>query len=189
MAKQEEIIYGQHAVKHALLKHPENILCLWLQLDKNIKGPVADILAIAERQKIEIEYISKQALDRHTDNAVHQGLAIKRRVSPVNVLTGLDEILAIGQTKPLLLLLLDGVQDPHNLGACLRTANAAAVDAVIIPKNKAVSVNATVRKVASGATEHTPVISVTNLSRCIRQLQEAGSWVVGTGDDAKQSLY
>jgi 23S rRNA (guanosine2251-2'-O)-methyltransferase len=89
----------------------------------------------------------------------------------------------------MLLLVLDGVQDPHNLGACLRTANAAGVNAVILPRDRAVAVTPAVRKVAAGAAEITPVITVTNLARSLRELREAGVWTVGTDDKADQSLY
>jgi 23S rRNA (guanosine2251-2'-O)-methyltransferase len=88
-----------------------------------------------------------------------------------------------------LLLVLDGIQDPHNLGACLRTADACAVDAVIIPRDRAVKVNATVRKVAAGGAESVPVIEVTNITRSLKDLQQAGVWVFGTSETATDSLY
>jgi 23S rRNA (guanosine2251-2'-O)-methyltransferase len=88
-----------------------------------------------------------------------------------------------------LILVLDGIQDPHNLGACLRTANAAGVNAVVIPGDRAVGVNATVRKVASGAAEHTPVVTVTNLSRALTQLKQAGVWCFGLSESASADIY
>jgi 23S rRNA (guanosine2251-2'-O)-methyltransferase len=88
-----------------------------------------------------------------------------------------------------LFLVLDGVQDPHNLGACLRTADAVGVRAVILPKDRAVGLNETVRKVACGAAENTPVIHVTNLSRALREMQDAGIWVIGTVDEAENTIY
>ena len=88
-----------------------------------------------------------------------------------------------------LLLVLDGVQDPHNLGACLRTADACGVDAVIIPRDRAVKVNATVRKVAAGGAESVPVIEVTNIARSLKDLQKAGVWIFGTSDNAADNLY
>ncbi|HWR83611.1 MAG TPA: 23S rRNA (guanosine(2251)-2'-O)-methyltransferase RlmB [Candidatus Deferrimicrobium sp.] len=91
--------------------------------------------------------------------------------------------------KPPFLLILDGVQDPHNLGACLRTADAAGIHAVIVPKDRAVSLTDTVRRVACGAAERLPLVSVTNLARTLKQLKDAGVWLVGTADDAAQSLY
>ena len=98
-----------------------------------------------------------------------------------------DQILEQNPTP--LFLLLDGVQDPHNLGACLRTADAVGVNAVIIPKDRSVSINSTVVKVASGAAYSVPVVSVTNLSRTIRHMQKAGVWFVGTDGEATESLY
>ncbi len=102
-----------------------------------------------------------------------------------------DDLFAIlGSLKePPFLLLLDCVQDPHNLGACLRSADAAGVHAVVAPKDRAVSLTETVRKVACGAAEHVPLVTVTNLARTLKQLKEAGLWLVGTADDATQSLY
>jgi 23S rRNA (guanosine2251-2'-O)-methyltransferase len=88
-----------------------------------------------------------------------------------------------------LLLVLDGIQDPHNLGACLRTADACGVDAVIIPRDRAVKVNATVRKVAAGGAESVPIIEVTNIARSLKQLKQAGVWIFGTTDTARDSLY
>jgi 23S rRNA (guanosine2251-2'-O)-methyltransferase len=97
-------------------------------------------------------------------------------------------LMDVRETLPLFLV-LDGVQDPHNLGACLRTADAAGVRAVIMPKARTAPLSATVSKVASGAAEHIPVIQVTNLARTLRQMQEAGIWIIGTADDAGCSLY
>lgn len=91
--------------------------------------------------------------------------------------------------EPPFLLILDGVQDPHNLGACLRSADAAGVHAVIAPKDRAVSLTDTVRKIACGAAEHVPFVTVTNLARTLKELKEAGLWLVGTADGAEQSLY
>jgi 23S rRNA (guanosine2251-2'-O)-methyltransferase len=101
----------------------------------------------------------------------------------------LDDILDRNKDTLPLFLVLDGIQDPQNLGACIRTANAAGVDAVIIPRDKSVAVTSTVRKVASGGVENTPVITVTNLARAINRLQTAGIWIVGTDNNADKTLY
>ena len=103
---------------------------------------------------------------------------------PVHVDDVLDAL-----SEPALLLILDGVTDPHNLGACLRVADAMGVHAVIAPKDRAVGINATVSKVASGAAETVPYITVTNLARTMRDLKERGIWLIGTSDDADKGLY
>lgn len=100
----------------------------------------------------------------------------------------IPKILAEAGEAPLILV-LDGVQDPHNLGACLRSADAAGVTAVIVPKDRAVHLTQTVRKIACGAAESVPFVAVTNLARCLRDLKKAGLWLVGTADEATQSIY
>lgn len=189
MSKQTDIVFGVHAARHALERHPETVLEIRLQEGKKIAGGMADILRLAERHSLKIVRQSREALDNYTDHAVHQGVVLTRRSESSSPVADLDSVLAGIGNRPALLLLLEGIQDPHNLGACLRTANAAGVDAVIIPKDRAVTVNATVRKVASGAAEKTPVISVTNVARCLRSLKEAGLWIVGTDDKAEQHFY
>lgn len=110
-------------------------------------------------------------------------------LAPVPRLEEEDVLEMVRDRKDAFLLVLDGVQDPHNLGACLRTANAAGVQAVIAPKDRAVALTETARQVACGAAEHTPFVQVTNLARFLSRLQEAGLWLVGTGDEATQSIY
>ena len=189
MPKQTEIIFGLHAVRHGLQEHPERVLCLWLQDGKKISGAVEEVIALAKQNAIGIERVSKHALDKHCGESAHQGVMLKRRTAEDRSVANLEDILSLEQPAPFLFLILDGIQDPHNLGACLRTADAAGVNAVIIPRDNAVSVNATVRKVASGAADHTPVTAVTNLARTLRRLREAGIWVAGTDGGAEQSLY
>jgi 23S rRNA (guanosine2251-2'-O)-methyltransferase len=125
-------------------------------------------------------------LDGITGNASHQGVAA--RVEAVRLAQDLDEVLG-GLTEPALLLVLDGVTDPHNLGACLRVADAMGVHAVIAPKDRAAGINPTVEKVASGAAETVPFIPVTNLARSMRELQERGVWLIGAEEEAEQELY
>ena len=110
------------------------------------------------------------------------------RVNPVKLAVSIDDVLS-QLSEPALLLVLDGVQDPHNLGACLRLADAMGAHAVIAPRDRAVGVNATVRKVASGAAEVVPFIPVTNLARSLRELKDQGIWIIGTAGDAEQTLY
>lgn len=184
-----EIVYGLHAVRHALQQHPQTVLELWLQQGKQSAGALAEILVLAERHGLAVIRPSRDTLDRRAGSGVHQGVLLIRRRGGMAQGADLDGVLAGAGSKPVLLLLLEGVQDPRNLGACLRTAAAAGADAVIIPRAGAVAVNATVRKAASGAAEHIPVITVTNLARTLRALREAGVWIVGAAGDAEQSLF
>jgi 23S rRNA (guanosine2251-2'-O)-methyltransferase len=116
----------------------------------------------------------------------HQGCLLKTRDSKP-VMDFQQCLLGVNQNS--LLLVLDGIQDPHNLGACLRTADACGIDAVIIPRDRAVKVNATVRKVAAGGAESVPIIEVTNIARSLKDLKQAGVWIYGTSDIAEESLY
>ncbi len=188
MAKEIEIVYGLHAVRHALKQHPEAVLDLQVQAGCKEGGRLAGILRLAAQHSIRVTSQPARTLDRLTGGAVHQGVLLKRRKDG-NAAADLESVLAGISGRPALLLLLEGIQDPHNLGACLRTANAAGVDAVIIPKDRSVTVNATVRKVASGAAEETPLVTVTNVARCLRSLKEAGLWIAGTDDGAQESVY
>jgi 23S rRNA (guanosine2251-2'-O)-methyltransferase len=127
-------------------------------------------------------------LDRLAGDERHQGACLQIRSAGVLGEGALDDLLDAATTPPFLLV-LDGVQDPHNLGACLRTADAVGVTAVIVPKDRAAGMSATVRKVASGAAETVPLIQVTNLARTLRWLKEREIWIVGTDDQADHSLY
>ena len=183
-----EIIYGLHTVRHALEQSPTYILEVSVQKDKKPSAELDNILELARAGGVSIQHVSRDSLDKPTGNARHQGVVIKQRPRKRNKQVDLDALLA-DQEGALLLLVLEGIQDPHNLGACLRTANAAGVDAVLLSKDRAVPVNATVSKVASGGAENMPVITVSNIARTLRKLQEAGVWIVGTAADAGKSLY
>ncbi len=186
--KKTEIIYGVHTVRHALKQGAENILEVSIQKDKRPTADIKKIIELVESAGIGLQEVSHAYLDKQTDNAVHQGVLLKQRPSKRNRQTDIDTLLA-AQQGALLLLILDGIQDPHNLGACLRTANAVGVDAVIISRDRSVSVTATVSKVASGGAENTPVITVANIARVLRKLQESGVWIVGTMAGTDKSLY
>lgn len=187
MAK-TETIFGIHAVKHALERSAENVLEIWVQESKRSSKQFDWLSDQPEGNYPSIQYVTRKVLDTHTNNAHHQGILIKCKPSSIPA-TDLAALLDSENDSLPLYLVLDGVQDPHNLGACLRTADAAGVRAVIIPRDRAVGVNATVRKVASGAAENVPVIPVTNLARALREMQDAGIWIIGTADDAEQGLY
>ena len=146
------------------------------------------IRELAQREAITIVEMNRKEMDQRY-RGVHQGVAaLASSESRMSTEKDLLRTLAELQHEPLLLV-LDGVTDPHNLGACLRTADAAGVDAVIIPKDKSASLNTTVRKVASGAAETVNLVAVTNLARCLHSLKERGIWVVGTADDSEKSLF
>lgn len=181
--------YGVHAVQHALDHAPEDILELWLADTRKSSRELQSIIETAGRHGISIQKVSARSLDELTAAGNHQGVAIRRRPPAALHEEALETLLARQPGVSWLFLVLDGVQDPHNLGACLRSADAAGVHAVIAPRDNAVGLNATVSKVASGAAETVPFITVTNLARTLRSLQEAGIWLVGTDDAAESLIY
>lgn len=189
MNNQFEYICGLHTVRHALKLNADSVLSVLVQANKKNSSDVNNILKLLGKNNIRHEFVSKATLDKHTDYAQHQGIVLQIKIHSTGNESDLDEILINKKSTLPLFLILDGVQDPHNLGACIRTANAAGVDAVIIPKDKSVSVTSAVRKVACGGVEDTPVITVTNLSRTINHLQDAGVWILGTDDKADKSIY
>ena len=142
---------------------------------------------LAKQNGIKNEPVSRQQLDKLTDNAVHQGVAAECHKAAEYHENDVDKI--IDSTAKPLFLILDGIQDPHNLGACLRSADAFGVNAVIVPKDKSVGITPTVSKVASGAAETVPFIAVTNLARTLRNLKESGIWIFGAAGEATQTLY
>jgi 23S rRNA (guanosine2251-2'-O)-methyltransferase len=183
----KNFVYGLHATDALINKHSEQIIHLFVQhtrLDKRIQN----IIDLANQHKIPIQFVTNQKLQMLADTYQHQGVVAQIRTLKQLKEPDLDQMLS-ELTEPPLLLLLDNIQDPHNLGACLRSANAAGVHAVITPKDRSVGLTSTVKKVAAGATEYTPFIQVTNLARTMRSLKQQGIWIIGTADDAKQSLF
>ena len=178
--KSTETIFGLHPVRSMLERHPERVLSVRLA-ERRDDPRVRAIEELARREQRPVERLDANALRRLLGDVVHQGVAAE--ITPLPP-WGEDELLGAlqGATAPLLLA-LDGVQDPHNLGACLRTADACGVLAVIVPKDRAAQLTPAARKVAAGAAETTPVVAVTNLARTLKLLKEAGLWVVG-GDAA-----
>ena len=185
--KHSEIIYGLHAVRHALQHSPHSVLEMWVQDGRQSARDIGEILTAAAGS-VSLQVVPRQTLDRITQYARHQGIAVRVRGGRFST-RNLDTLLATVTTGLPLYLALDGIQDPHNFGACLRTADAAGVRAVIIPKDRAVGMTPTVAKVASGAMESVAVVQVTNLARALRQLKDAGVWVVGACGDAEKSIY
>jgi 23S rRNA (guanosine2251-2'-O)-methyltransferase len=180
------VVYGLHAIGAILARAPERVLELWA-VDSRDDGRLRDLRARADALGVRVQSASNDSLARLAGPVAHQGVvAAVRPLKPWDEHDLLDRLTQISQP---LLLVLDGVTDPHNLGACLRTADAAGVHAVIIPKDRSATVDGVVRKVAAGAAEFVPVASVTNLARALDAVKERGVWIVGTEGGAAQSLY
>ena len=143
------------------------------------------LIKALEAQGIVVQMANRQWLDSKVEGAVHQGIIARVKPGRQYQENDLPDLLA-SLDRPFLLI-LDGVTDPHNLGACLRSADAAGVHAVIVPRDRSAQLNATAKKVASGAAENVPLIRVTNLARTMRVLQEANIWIVGTAGEADQT--
>jgi 23S rRNA (guanosine2251-2'-O)-methyltransferase len=183
---QLEKIYGVHAVEALLRHHPKRVKQIWLAEGRN-DPRVQVLLALAADARVSVGQCERREMDAWVEG-VHQGVVADVSPSQVWCEAMLDELLDRTEGVPLLLV-LDGVTDPHNLGACLRTADAAGALAVIVPKDKSATLNATVRKVACGAAEVIPLVAVTNLARSLEKLQQRGLWVVGTAGEAEMELY
>jgi 23S rRNA (guanosine2251-2'-O)-methyltransferase len=181
-----EKVYGLHAVEALLRHHPKRVKQIWLAEGRGDPRAQA-LLQLAEQERVRVGQCERREMDAWVEG-VHQGVVAEVSPSQVWGDAMLDELLDRTDAQPLLLV-LDGVTDPHNLGACLRTADAAGALAVIIPKDKSATLNATVRKVACGAAEVIPLVAVTNLARTLEKLQQRGLWVVGTAGEAEQELY
>lgn len=181
------VIFGLHAVRTLLQQRPDRAALLILQKGRE-DARVNELVQLAQARSIKTEWRDGRELDRLAGDERHQGACLQIRSVGVLGEGALDDLLDATTTPPLLLV-LDGVQDPHNLGACLRTADAVGVTAVIVPKDRAAGLSATVRKVASGAAETVPLIQVTNLARTLRWLKDREVWIVGTDDEAEHSLY
>lgn len=181
-----ELIFGIHALDALIDTHPEKILEVWVlkgRDDERLNALQARLLSVG----VKAQPTSRSALDNKAKGGQHQGVIAKAQAAPVLNETDLAELL-VKQTTPFFLV-LDGVTDPHNLGACLRTADAAGVHGVIVPKDNSAGLTPVVRKVASGGAESVPLFHVTNLARTLRALQDQGVWVVGTAGEADHSVY
>ncbi len=183
---QLEKIYGLHAVEALLRHHPKRVKQVWLAEGRG-DPRVQVLIELAAQARVSVGQCERREMDAWVEG-VHQGVVAEVSPSQVWGEAMLDGLLDRAEGPPLLLV-LDGVTDPHNLGACLRTADAAGALAVIVPKDKSATLNATVRKVACGAAEVIPLVAVTNLARTLEKLQQKGLWVVGTAGEAEQSLY
>ncbi|OSI10810.1 23S rRNA (guanosine(2251)-2'-O)-methyltransferase RlmB [Neisseria canis] len=181
----QRLIYGFHAINARLWQNPKSITEIYVQEGKS-DARTRDVLQKAADEKVRVHFADADRLNKLSKGMRHQGVvgfidASKNHVHLEDVLENLSE--------PPLLLVLDGITDPHNLGACLRTADAMGVHAVIAPKDRSAGLNATVSKVACGAAETVPYITVTNLARTLRELKEYGIWIIGTDTGGDSDLY
>jgi 23S rRNA (guanosine2251-2'-O)-methyltransferase len=183
----DSIVFGLHAVRTLLKQRPERATRLLVQKGRD-DARVAEIAQLAKAVNVPMESRDGRDLDRLAVAERHQGVCLYVKTAGVLGEGALDDLLD-QLDGPAFLLVLDGVQDPHNLGACLRTADAAGVTAVIVPRDRAAGLSPVVRKVASGAAEIIPLIQVTNLARTLKGLKDRSIWVVGTDDQADKSIY
>ncbi len=180
-----KLLFGFHAVTVRLKVAPKSIRELHVDATRRDQR-MKQFLAKVEEAGLKVIESDDDKLQKMCGTHRHQGVVA--RVEVIQKSNSLDDLLD-GLTEPALLLVLDGITDPHNLGACLRVADGAGVHAVIAPKDHAVGINATVAKVASGAAETVPYFMVTNLARTLAELKERDIWIIGTSDDAPASLY
>jgi 23S rRNA (guanosine2251-2'-O)-methyltransferase len=183
-SREPRVVFGFHAVLARLRADPSSVLEIYLDETRN-DARARDLAAAAERAKVHLMRVPTKRLDGFYGGGRHQGVVA--RVDVKNAADTLDQVLE-GIENPLLLV-LDGVTDPHNLGACLRVANGAGAHAVVAPKDRAAGVTPAVSKVASGAAEATPYLMVTNLARTLEELKERNIWIVGADERAERSLY
>ena len=187
MASSPKILFGFHAVGVRLKTTPASVIEVFFDPTRR-DARMRQFQDRAKEAKVKLVEADGMRLAQLAGNHGHQGVVA--RVHAIDIAKSLDECLeALPENEPALILVLDGITDPHNLGACLRVADGAGVHAVIAPKDHAVGINATVAKVASGAAETVPYFMVTNLARTLNELKERNIWITGTSDDAEKTLY
>jgi 23S rRNA (guanosine2251-2'-O)-methyltransferase len=183
------VAYGIHAVRALLVRHPQRLRQVWIADGRESSPRLDELRDLARQAGIEVGVADPAQLDRLCGGERHQGAVAEVVPRAGDPETQLEEALESVGTAPPLLLVLDGVTDPHNLGACMRSADAAGVAAVIVPRDRAAGLTPVVRKVAAGAAESVPLVAVVNLARTLRELKDRGLWLVGTADDAPRTLY
>ena len=176
---------GFHAITSRLRQRPETVHEIYVDAERN-DGRVKELKDLAKRLNVRMIPVDMKRLDGMTGGVRHQGVVAQ--AEPVNMPQFIEDVLE-GISEPPLILILDGIQDPHNLGACLRVADGAGAHAVIAPKDRSVGLTTAAIKVASGAAEAIPYIVVTNLARTMRDLKDKGIWLVGADDSASESIY
>lgn len=179
------LIYGFHSVTARLRQTPESVEAIYVDADR-FDGRMRDLLALCKAAQVQVLKVKSARLDAMCPNRKHQGVVGQAQVQVLK--RDLDELLD-GLTGPAFLLLLDGITDPRNLGACLRVADGAGVQAVIAPKDKSCQLNEVATQTASGAAESVPYIQVTNLAHTIDKLQEREIWVIGAADETDTTVY
>jgi len=189
----DDVIFGVHAAKQLLLNSPDKILELWLQSGKASER-LTEELTLAKKLGVPIQQVDKKKLDALCSEGNHQGIVLRcKSLQQKNDkdLSALLKKISQREAEPTpLFLVLDNITDPHNLGACLRSAAAAGVSGVILPKDRSATINPTVRKVAAGAADTLAIFIVTNLARTLDTMKDAGIWLVGTAiNDTAQDLY
>lgn len=185
-----DLVYGIHAVAAALKRAGKagGVAEIFVEGGSRPNARLAELLNEAGNSRVRISYVNRDELERMAEGGRHQGVVARlTAASPAEGLDLMGFIESLDHSP--FLLILDGVQDPHNLGACLRSADAAGIDAVIVPKDKAAGLTPVVRKVACGAAESLPFFQVTNLARTLRDLQQAGVWLVGAAGEAEADIY
>lgn len=190
MAKNEELVFGIHAVNALLESAPERFIEIWLLKGREDER-LMPIVHLTRKYGISAQMVQRKVLDDKSFGEQHQGVVARVRPGKIFNENDLDDIISKAENSdtPPFLLILDGVTDPHNLGACLRNADAAGVQAIIVPKDNAARLTATVRKVAVGAAEFVPLVQVTNLARTMKHLQQMGVWIIGTAGETDTCLY
>ena len=186
MASRRQNLYGVHAVRAVLERRPETVLAAKVLRDAS--GKLAELAGALAARGVAVQRVSRADLDRLTEGAVHQGVVVEVAAA-AEFSIGDFEGLVVERGRALRLLVLDGVEDPRNLGACLRTADAAGIDAVVVPKDHSAKLTAAAVKTSTGAAETVPVYRAPNLARALAWLKEAGVWVVGADAEAPRSLY
>jgi 23S rRNA (guanosine2251-2'-O)-methyltransferase len=184
---QENLVFGIHVAKRILENSPEDVLEIFI-LDARDDKRMQELVKLAKQHNLFVQTVTKKQLDNWIPDNSHQGVAL--RIRPKSLLTedDLPELHEKANKTPLFLV-LDGVQDPHNLGACMRSAEALGATAIVMPRDKAAKITPVVRKVACGAAEILPVVQVSNLARALQQLKDMGVWVMGASAESSQTLF
>ena len=188
---QQEFLYGLHSISAVLENEPERVLEIMIAKGRN-DDRMNKVVNLARKNRISVQFVHRKTLDEKSQGEQNQGIIARAKPGRVLNEDDLDKILERfedGKSGSAFFLVLDGVTDPHNLGACLRNCDASGVHALIVPKDKAVGVTPVVRKVAVGAAETIPLIQVTNLTRTLKHMQQNGGWGIGTAGEAQQLIY
>lgn len=180
-----KLLAGFHAVQARVRQAPDSVIEVLVDETRRDKRMLA-LTGLLKENGIRTQLLQAERLDQLTQGVRHQGVVAKVHV--LDLAQDLDDVFD-AMTGPAFLLVLDGVTDPHNLGACMRTADAAGVQAVIAPKDKAAGLSPVVERVACGATQNLPYLMVTNLARTLRELKDRGVWLIGTDERAEPSVY